>query len=157
MSFKPGLDCYLARNTGNWNTPTWVEIEVVEELTPGDFWETADIRTRASPVVFGVKTMIALGFTVRVLCDDAATNYGALIDAMQSKTATIDLVVLDGPNTTNGSFGERGLFQVAGGAQPQPVDAPLYREFRMVPYPDTTNKPQWAEVINGTLNFQTIT
>ena len=47
MAFKPGLDAFFARNTGNWNTPTWTEIEIVEDLTPGDGWQTAEIKTRA--------------------------------------------------------------------------------------------------------------
>lgn len=156
MAFKPGIDCFFARNSGNWNTPTWVEIEIVEELTPEDGWDTAEIKTRQSPVKFGVKTMLGMGFTVRVLCDDTDAGYTAMMVAYQSKIATMDCLVLDGPNTVNGSFGQRAMFQVSGGSQPQPVDAPLYREFKFVPYPDPVNRPQYAQVVNGTLTFTTV-
>ena len=157
MAFKQGIDAFFARNTGNWNTPTWSEIEIVADLTPEDGWDAAEIKTRQSPVKFGAKTMIGLGFTVRVLCDDTDAGYTAMLTAYRAKSATMDCVVLDGSNTTNGSFGQRAMFQVTGGSQPQPVDDVLYREFKFVPYPDPTNRPQFAEVVNGTLTFTTIT
>lgn len=157
MAAKQGIDAGFYRNTGNWATPTWTEIEIVTELTPGTGWDTTEVKTRQSPVKFGVKTMIQLGFTVKVLCDDADANYTALMTAFQSKAATVDLMVLDGDKATNNAFGVRGMFQVAEGSQPQPLDDVLYREFKMVPYPDPVNRPQYVTITNAAPVFTTIT
>jgi hypothetical protein len=121
----------------------------VVEVTPDGGWDIAEIMTRASRVKFGAKVNLNIGFTCRVLCDDGDAGYTALMTAFRSLTATVDLILLDGPTTTVGSFGFRGHFQVAEGGQPQPPDDVLYREFRLVPYPQATETPQYAEVTTG--------
>ena len=149
MSAKHGIDSFLGRNSASWASPTWVELECVVSVTPNAGWQTAEIKTRASRVTFGAKVGIPLEFTTRVLCDDADAGYTALLAAFQSLTAVVDMIVLDGPTTTVGSFGYRANFQVAEGSQEQPPDDVLYRDFKMVPYPDSVNKPQWAQVTSG--------
>jgi hypothetical protein len=149
MGAKHGIDAALYRNTATWGTPTWSEVLPVAELTPGGGWDAAEIKTRQSRVKFGAKVMLDIGFTLRMLCDDADANYTAIMTAFQSLTATLDLLVLDGDITTVGSFGYRALFQVTAGDQPQPVDDVLYRTFKLVPYPDSTNRPQYASITSG--------
>ena len=149
MASKHGIDAFFGRNTGIWGTPVWSEIEIVADLTPGGGWEAAEIRTRESRVVLGAKVMIDIGFAARVRCDDADAGYTALMAAWRSLTADMDLLVLDGPTTTVGSFGFRGHFQVVSGGQPQPVNDILYREFEFRPYPHATERPQYAEVTTG--------
>jgi hypothetical protein len=100
-------------------------------------------------VVFFAKVALQIGFTARILCDDADTGYTALMTAWRSLTATVDILVIDGPVTTVGSFGFRAHYQVAEGAQPQPTNDVLYREFNFVPYPQATEVPQYAEVTTG--------
>lgn len=149
MAAKHGIDCTLARNTGTWGSPTWTELTCVVEVDPPPGWDTTEIKTRASRVKFGAKTMFGLEFTFRVLCDDSDTGYTALMTAFQSLTADVDLLLIDGPVTTVGSFGFRGHFQIAEGGQPQPPDDVLYRTFKAVPYPQATEVPQYAEVTAG--------
>ena len=149
MAAKHGIDAFLARNTGTFASPTWVELTGVNEVTPNGGWDMAEIITRASRVKFGAKTLIDVGFTFRILCDDADTGYTALMTAFRSLTATIDLLLLDGPVTTLGSFGYRFIAQLGQGAQPQPPDDVLWREFTATPYPQSSDVPQFAEVTTG--------
>lgn len=157
MSAKHGIDAFLGRNSATWGSPTWVEITGVADLTPGGGWETAEIRTRASRVIFAAKVAIDVGFSARILCDDADASYTALMTAWRSLTAIVDLICLDGDIATIGAFGFRAEFQVAEGGQPQPVNDVLYREFVMKPYPTSVNRPQFAEVTTGpAVTFTTI-
>lgn len=149
MAAKHMIDAFLGRNTATWASPTWAELEGVADLTPGGGWETAEIRTRASRVIFYAKVAIEIGFTARILCDDADAGYTALMTAWRSLTADVDTLCIDGPTTTIGSFGFRGHFQVAEGSQAQPTNDVGYREFAFRPYPNSTEKPQFAEVTTG--------
>lgn len=149
MAAKHGIDAFLGRNTATFGSPTWVELTCTVEVTPNGGWATADIKTRASRVMFGAKVGIDVGFTFRVLCDDSDAGYVALMTAYRSLTATVDLICLDGPTTTVGSFGYRFIAQISEGAQEQPPDDVLYRSFKAVPYPQATDVPQYAEVTAG--------
>src|SRR5262245_59726844 len=157
MSVKHGIDSVLARNSATWASPTWNELECVVSVTPNAGWQTAEIKTRASRVTFGATVGMPLEFTFRVLFDDNDAGYKALLVAFQSLTAVVDMLVLVGPVNIVGSFGYRAEFQIAEGAQEQPPDDVLYRDFKAVPYPNSTNKPQWAEVIaGGTIQYTQI-
>jgi hypothetical protein len=149
MAAKHMIDAFLGRNTGSWGTPSWSEITGVNSLGAPGNWETAEIRTRASRVIFAAKVALDIGFTARILCDDADTNYTALMTAYRSLTAVVDLLCIDGPTTTVGSFGFRAKFQVANGGQEQPTNDVGWRDFEFKPYPDATETPQFAEVTSG--------
>lgn len=148
MALKHGIDCELLRNTATWGTPTWVELTGVANLTPNGGWDAAEIGIRRSRIKYGAKLRLDIGFSGRIICEDSDAGYTAFMTAFRSLTATMDLLILDGPITTVGSFGYRAEFQITAGAQDQPVDDVLYREFTAVPYP-TTNLPQYAEVTTG--------
>ena len=157
MAAKHGIDAKLARNTGTWASPTWSPLTCVVEVEPPAGWNTVEIKTRASRVVYGAKVNMGLDFTFRVLCDDSDAGYTALMTSFRSLTSDLDLLVIDGPTTTVGSFGFRGHFQIAEGGQPQPPDDVLYRTFKAVPYPQATEVPQYAEVTAGpTLTYTNI-
>lgn len=142
MGLKAGIDASLYLNTGSYGAPTWVEADLFSQVTPNGGWDKADILIRRSHVKYGAKTVIDLGFSGKMLCDDADPNYQLFLAAWKGLNATVDLLVLDGPLETSGSFGYRADFQITAGGQDQPVDDVLYRDFEAVPYP-TANKPQW--------------
>lgn len=157
MPLKHGVDASAYINTsGSFGSPAWSELDLFSDLTPNGGWDAAEINIRRSKVKYGAKTNLDIGFTGRMLCDSADANYLLLLAAWQSLTGTVDLLILDGPITTVGSFGYRAEFQITAGNQPQPTTDVLYREFAAVPYP-TANIPKWAEVTAGpTVTFTDI-
>ena len=140
---KHGIDASIYLNTGTHGAAVWVEADLFGDVTPAGGWDKADIVTRRSRVKMGAKVMLDLGFTGKMLCEDDDTTYVAFRDAWQSLTATVDLLVLDGPIDVAGSFGWRADYQITAGAQDQPTNDVLYRNFEAVVYP-TENPPVWV-------------
>ena len=148
MGLKQGIDASAYINVGTYNAPTWSELDLFSNVTPNGGWDAAEINIRRSLVKYGAKTNLDLGFTGKMLCDDSDANYVLMRQSWMSLTSTVDLLILDGPVTTVGSFGYRAEFQITAGGQDQPTTDVLYRDFAAVPYP-TANKPKWAEVVAG--------
>lgn len=156
-SARIGLAGTVNRNTNNYATPTWTEITLVADVQENITWDQADASDRASRIKRFVKTMLDIGFTVRVRNDLTDAGYDALWTALFSPTSTLDLLILDGPTTEVGAQGVRADFQVMSGNQGQALADALFREFELRPSIDT-NPPKYAEVTaTDTITYTAIT
>lgn len=109
----PGAIAGAYRNTGSTGTPTWTEMTSVAGATGfGDDWEFADASKRSTRAKLYDKTQAEVGGTLRVLADPAATDYAALIAASASPSSVIDMMILHGKVTVEGSPGVRAGYKI---------------------------------------------
>jgi hypothetical protein len=154
---RMGLAGSLNRNTATYGSPTWTEITLTRDVQENLTWDEADVTDRASRVRRYAKTLLDADFTVTVRNDLTDAGYDALLTAMYSPTAALDLLILDGPTTEVGAQGIRADFQVMSGSQSQALADGLFREFRLRVSIDT-NPPKIAEVTGtATITYTEIT
>jgi hypothetical protein len=84
-----------------------------EVRRPGKPWDFAEAVTRETPVKLFAKTLVDLSCQVMMRADPASTIYAAWVDAHWSRTAVLDLLVLNSKITTEGAQGIRGEFLVS--------------------------------------------
>lgn len=149
MSGKLAIDGKLYRNTGSYNTPTWTEIDLVRDLTFNPTWDAAEGFTRGSRVKQYAKTLADVGYTASVKASDTDAGYIALMDAHASATAVVDLLMLDGANTSNGAQGVRFDAAVFAAGEDQSIGNLLYRDFDFKPSAFAANPPRRAVVTNS--------
>jgi len=103
---KIGIKCVLYRNTGTNGSPSWSAVTVIADLTANTTWDKGPADSRSSRIKKSVKTMLGLTFsgTMKKTPDDA--NYEAFMNAIIADSV-LDLLILDGPSTTNGVRGWR--------------------------------------------------
>lgn len=134
---RRGIDCCAYVNTATYEAPTWTECDFINDFNVNNADDFADANSRASAIKKGVKTMKDLSFTGTLLDPGAAnTAYDAIIAAING-TTVIDVMVLNGPSTTNGVRGWRADCQVTQGNQDQSTGVVLYDEIEIKPYPST--------------------
>lgn len=154
---KMAIDAVIMwMSSGNYNTPTWSEIDLAKDVQVDPTWDQAEAFSRATSVKEYAKGLLELGFTISAKCSGTDTGYGALMDAFTSRTGTIDLLVLDAGSTTNGAEGVRLTAGVFGASQQQNIGDVLYREFEVKPSAHADNKPKWVEVVNNSPVFTAI-
>ncbi len=135
-----GVLCTFSINT-NWNqaaatgfdAPTWSTVGVIEDLMLDEDWLSGQGGDRAQGMEASAKTRAKCEITGRAREDETDANYQRLLAAFRSRTAEIDVMVLDGARTSNGAVGVRGLFQLHRFAQKQGPDDVLYRDMILRP------------------------
>lgn len=131
---KSGIDGAVYRNTGSYATPVWAEIDQIRDVTPGQGWDMGDASVRATRAKLYHKTQQDIAPQVVCRADDADAGYQALYDAAVHPTLTLDLLVLDGPLTREGSSGFRADFLVnASGGPTQGAGDVQYTTFDLRP------------------------
>ena len=157
---KLGIDATAhIRVSGNWDTPTWLELDGVSDLDEACDWDKADVIIRRSLVKQGAKTTVDIGISCKILREPGNDGYDAIVAALRTRD-TVDLLVLDGGIDQNGSEGVRYIAQVHKGGGSQNTGDALYRDIVFVPYPsaDEDEVPQWASVTGSDgLSFTPIT
>lgn len=154
---KLGIEAVVYRNTsGDWNSPTWVACDLIQDFSPNEGWDVAEIVIRRSRVKMGAKTTLDISFTGKMLRDDSDSNYLAFLAAVRSPDATLDLLILDGDKGVAGSNGVRALYQITSNTGSQnPADV-LYMDLAGHPYPNA-NAPEYASATGGgAITFTTI-
>lgn len=143
---KPGIDGAVYRNSGTYGSPTWAEITLIRDVSPSFPWDMADASSRTHKAKLYAKTMIDIGAQLVVRADDADAGYQALFDAAMSSTTLMDMLVLDGPITTEGSMGVRCHFNVNESGQSQGAGDVIYTTFDLKPGYHTDGDPKKIEV-----------
>jgi hypothetical protein len=156
MAAKLGIDSKLYRNTGNYNTPTWTAIDAVRDLAINGQWDMTDAPSRASRIKSMAKTILDVSLTTSVKASDTDAGYIALWDASISGTANIDILVLNGSNSTNGARGFRFDALVNGPGEDQAIQNALYDDFTLVPDAFGVNPPKSCVVSGGSPAFTNI-
>lgn len=132
---KTGLNSKVYYNTASsskYATPTWTVIDHVRDATPNQAWDYADASIRGTRVKLYHPTAKEMTCQVTVRCDDVDAGYLALKAASEEGTA-LDMLVLDGPISTEGSRGFRAFLQVSESGQPQGAGDILYSTFDLKP------------------------
>jgi hypothetical protein len=143
---KLAILAHLATNGGTYGSPTWANAASVLDAAMNLAWDPAEASSRASRLKMFAKAMADLEVTAKVKVSDAA-DYDTLYGASIGDTA-LDLLVLDGPYTVEGSLGFRVYFQVFTKNQDQAASNVIYDEFTLKPSPGA-NAPKTAEVGSG--------
>lgn len=143
---KVGIKGQMLRNTGTYGSPTWTAIALVRDVTPVRAWDMADASSRETRAKLYAKTMIDVGATAVVRADDVNTGYQALYDASNSPTSVVDLLILDGPLTTEGSAGVRAEFLVSETGAPQEAGGVIYSTFDLKPAWTSNGYPSSIDV-----------
>lgn len=142
-----GLNAVTYRNTSTYGAPTFVAIPELESVNVTPSYTEAESNSRASQ--FGVTAMTLAGVTItaRLKVKPGNTNYEALMDAFALRQ-TVDLLILDGSNTTVGARGLRAECYLMQATDDQAITNRLYRDLE-IRLADTDNPPKWAKVGAG--------
>lgn len=153
MSTPIGILSKLYYNTGTYGSPIWTEVSIVGDVAVNPTWDEADISTRASRVKSMKKTMLGIEITARLKKVPSSTVYAAFVNALMSD-GLLDILVLDGPNNTDGVRGYRMDVQVFGGNDDQSLNAGGFLDIVMKPNQDT-NPVKAALVDSSALTYAT--
>lgn len=156
MAVGLGINDKLYRNTGNFGTPTWVELDGVSDVKVNSSWDTADGSTRRGRVKMMEATQQNLTLDAKLLVD-GGTDYVALAAAYWARS-TIDVMCLDGGNTTNGSEGVRFESLITKFDEDQGLGSINFRDVTFTPRVPSvsTNVPKSVLVTAGNAVFTTI-
>lgn len=148
-----GINAKLYYNTGsNYSSPTWTEVPNVTGLALPTNWNITKFSTRESLAERGAKTTFAPEVTGRIKQHFTNTIFLAFWAAHIDNEATMDFLVLNHLNNTNGARGYRFEAQVAFDNDDQGDQAVLFNDFRLVPA-DTDNAFATAVVTSGSPVF----
>ena len=112
MGMRIGIEGKLYRNTGSYETPTWVEIDNVADLNLTLEKTEADATIRAGKGWRMTKGAIKeAGVEFQMIWDPTDTNVQALLAGWMAGTA-IEFAVMDGDIATAGSEGLRATMEV---------------------------------------------
>lgn len=151
---KLGINSKLYyRSAGNFASPTWSELSRFRDVQVNAQWDTTDAPDRASHVKSMAKTQLDIGVSGTIKSLDADAGYNAVVDALLSPTGNMDIMVLDGSNTTNGSRGFRYEAIVTQGNQDQGIGEALYLDVNFAPDAFSTNNYQSVLVTAGAAAF----
>lgn len=156
MSSRLGIDSKVYRNTGTYGSPTWTEISLVRDVQVNPSWGRADSSSRASKVMSEVKTQLTVAFTLSVKVSLTDTGYIALMDSFVDSDGVLDLMIINGTNTTNGVEGWRFDAGVFTASEDQSIGNTLYRDFEVGPSGHATNAPKRVVVSGGAATFADI-
>jgi len=145
---KPAIKAVVYRNTGTDGTPTWTAQTIIRDVNVSKPWDFGDASTRASRAKLFHPTQMDIQVTMTARCDDADAGYVA-IDNAACSAAMLDLLILDGPITTEGSRGVRAYFHVSDTGQDQAIGNILYKNYEFKPGFNTNRLPQYVVMGSG--------
>ena len=145
MGVRLGLDAKLYRNTGTYESPTWVEMTNVKDLTLNLESGEADVTTRgAAGWRATVATLKEGTIEFEMVWDTADAGFTAIQQAWFGN-ASIEFAVMDGDITVAGSQGLRATFSITKFSRNEPLEEALSVSVSAKPtYAD--NAPEWMTV-----------
>lgn len=149
-----GRDAKFYLNTGTFASPTWSAVDQISDLTRGGTWDEIEASTRESVVKMGVAGMLDTAVTGKLKFVPGDTNQVLIADAFWART-TIDIMVLNGPNTTTGIRGVRFECQVMQNTEDQGLGTAVFGDLKFMPTP-TTNSPCSVKVVAGAAVFTSL-
>ena len=145
MSVRLGLDAKLYRNTGTYETPTWVEMTNVKDLTLNLESGEADVSTRgAGGWRATVATLKDGSIEFEMVWDTEDAGFTAIQQAWFGNTS-IEFAVMDGDITTSGSQGLRATFSITKFSRNEPLEEALSVSVSAKPT-YAANAPEWMTV-----------
>jgi hypothetical protein len=153
---KYGFDGQIYANGGTYGSPTFQVMLNVRDCAVQADMDKHDATTRAGG---GMKqyepTLLDLAFTGKVRSDDTDTAGYAKLSTAFHAGSSLDVMILDGAMTTNGSQGYRFDAKVFKFGEDQAIDGVLFREFELAPCV-STNQPKLATVASGSPSYASL-
>jgi len=145
MSVKLGMDAKLYRNTGTYETPTWVEITNAKDVSLNLEKGEADVTTRANQGWRAtVGTLKDGSVEFEMVWDTLDAGFTAIQEAYFDGTP-LEVAVMDGDIATSGSQGLRATMAVTNFSRNEPLEEAITVSVTLKPtYAD--NAPEWMEV-----------
>lgn len=135
-------------NSTSYGSPTWNEVKAVRDVKVGADFDKQDATTRAGGGLKQfVATLLELGITGLIRTDETDTTGFAAMETAFLARGVLDVLILDGPRTTNGSRGYRFDSQVFKFGEDQKLEGVLYREFDVAPTPSANDA--YSAVVSG--------
>lgn len=143
---KPGIGGRVYRNTGSYGSPSWTAQNLVKDVTFTMPWDMVEAGARETRAKLFMKARTDITFSVVMRADDAAADYNAFSDAACSPTAVMDLLILDGLISVEGTRGVRAEFLANNDGQPQEADGSIYTTFTLKPTWTSNGYPSTVEM-----------
>lgn len=131
-TFGVGYSRKFYRNSGTYGSPTWAEIENVQDLTLNDETTAAEASNRNSAFKRYLPGLHDISIEFSSIYDATDADFEALLDAKRTR-AVIDVAVMDGAINTNTNRGWRGECMVEQANENQPLDDTHTVDFTLRP------------------------
>ena len=145
MAIKLGMNAKMYRNTGDYDTPVWAEMPNVKDVTLNLETGSADVTTRGNG---GWRATLA---TLR----EGSVEFDAIWDsddegfaAMQQAyfaNDTIEVAVMDGDITADGTEGLRATMSVTNFSRNEPLEEAITASITLKPA-YAVNPPEWMVI-----------
>lgn len=138
-----GLSCKLYRNSATFATPTWVEIDEVQDVTVGLDKNEGVIKKRGSGYELNLPGQKTTAINFGFLHDDTTnttSNFDVLRDAYFDDDI-IDFLAIDGASGTSGSTGFRAECFVKNFSENEPLEDGVNHDVELKPAPTANAQP----------------
>lgn len=149
-----GITSKLYINIGTAIVPVWSEVNLISDLVVAADWNEGEASARLEQIQTFEPTNMALGLTGKVRKNITDTSYLLLRTAHRTR-GILDVLVLDGDRTTNGSDGFRFDCKVTKWSEDQGLQQVIFKEFEIKPC-IPSNLPQTVLVAGGVLTYAAI-
>ena len=139
-----GINAVLYRNTGSFGSPVWAACQLIGNCTVSPKWDKGDASVRGNRLKRAAKTQMEITVTPKMRVDYNDTGFAAFWGAANADTV-LNVLVLDGPLTTEGAFGYWLDVQVFANIENQDMSVVEYMEFELYPYP-TANQQSYVTI-----------
>ena len=148
MGVKLGMEAKLYRNDGDYETPDWVEMTNVKDLTLNNEKGEADVTTRKNNGWRAtVGTLKDGSIEFEMVWDTEDENFAAIQEAYFGNTS-IEFAVMDGDIEVAGSQGLRATMAIMSFSRNEPLEEALTVSVTAKPtYAE--HAPDWLEVEAG--------
>ena len=145
MGVKLGMEAKLYRNDGDYETPDWVEMTNVKDLTLNNEKGEADVTTRANNGWRAtVGTLKDGSIEFEMVWDTEDESFTAIQEAYFGNTS-IEFAVMDGDIEAAGSQGLRATMAIMSFSRNEPLEEALSVSVTAKPtYAE--HAPDWLEV-----------
>lgn len=141
MAIKLGLEGKLYRNVGTYGSPSWTEIVNVTDVTTNLTKAMADITTRANNGWRSQRGTLKEGEVTFEMFADGGADFRFFMDAYQANEV-VELLALDGPESTPGNEGLRATFDVADMSRTEALEEGIKYSVKLV-VTTGENAPEW--------------
>ena len=145
MGVKLGMEAKLYRNDGDYETPDWVEMTNVKDLTLNNEKGEADVTTRKNNGWRAtVGTLKDGSIEFEMVWDTEDENFTAIQEAYFGNTS-VEFAVMDGDIEAPGSQGLRATMSVMNFTRNEPLEEAITVSVTAKPtYAE--HAPDWLEV-----------
>jgi hypothetical protein len=132
---RVGGEMFAYINTGDYDTPTWVEIADVGDVTPADNDTEIPLNLRSNyPYMTWIPGMtdVSCEFQMPYKTGETDTVFLAIRNAKLTRTP-LEFAFMDGPIATPGSKGLRAICEVMKFAKGEPIDGVVMVDVSLKP------------------------